>query len=301
MPSEIESFFANPGERMGNRWSQQEENYVFARFSHGDSLRDIANRIGRGQQSVSVRLQSILGISSDVSPITLRNIAEANGYPIHQATFMGDGSNRRRSPNPIAPVAQDLLPGGRAPTQEARQFTASQWARVPIPAFSRFDAPPSSTPERSRTATEVNTARSLTIEDIRRAGTQLDQSMTVRPSPRLIEEVMFSAPAMPMEVGRIDRFSIREDLASRPYRPATPQRPGPAAASAPPASVAAASPPVRQPFSKHQQRALIATLRELRGQGSQAALDAVARAIATQTPGFDIEAFKTSCRELVPA
>lgn len=47
MPSGNPTFFAPPGERMGHRWSQQEENYVFARFSHGDSMRDIADQTAR--------------------------------------------------------------------------------------------------------------------------------------------------------------------------------------------------------------------------------------------------------------
>lgn len=284
MPSGNPTFFAPPGERMGHRWSQQEENYVFARFSHGDSVRDIANQIGRGQSSVTTRLQAILGIPSDMSPLTVRSLAEGSGYLMHQATFMDEGSNRRRSPNPLSPVAQDLLPGGRPEVTETGSISASQRARIPIPSFSRFDFPPSSTTERSRTATEVNTARSLTIEDIRRAGAQLDQSMTVRQSPQLVDAVI--------------NGSLFTTRAVAPHG----GWPGPATASATSASTQAPPrAPVRQPFSKHQQQALIATLRELRGQGSQATLDAVARAIATQNPGFDIEAFKTSCRELAPA
>lgn len=279
---------------------------MFARFSHGDSPQDIANRIGRGRLSVVTRLQLILGIRSDMSPLTVRSLAESSGHLMHQATFMGVGSNRRRAPNPLSPVAQDLLLGGRLAGTETGSISASQWARIPIPSFLRFDSPPSSTPERIRptTAVAVNEARSLNMEDIRRAGAEIDRNMVVQPSPVPVDAVLngslFTTTTMPMEVGSIDRFRIHEDPAPRMYRPTALQRTAQASVPPVPTPVAPAA-PVRQPFSKHQQQALIATLRELRGQGSQAALDAVARAIATQNPGFDIEAFKTSCRELAPA
>lgn len=86
MPSESQPFFADPGERMGHRWSQQEDDYVFARFSRGDSPQDIANRIGRGESSVVSRLQLILDIRGDFSPSMVRSLAESSGYLMHQAT-----------------------------------------------------------------------------------------------------------------------------------------------------------------------------------------------------------------------
>ena len=145
---------------------------------------------------------------------------------------------------------------------------------------------------------QVERERQVTFADIQRVGEQLDRNMTVRPSPVSINEAMLAATQVPMEVGTIDRFNIFADPASRVFRPTAPQR---ATTAANPTPAPQSAQPVRQPFSKHQRAALIATLRELRGPGSSAALDAVARAIATQTPGFDAEEFKTACRELVPA
>lgn len=318
MPSENPPFFAQaPGDRFGYRWSQPEEDYVFARFCEGDTVFEIANRIGRGQRSVVVRLQAILGIPSEVSPQTLRTIAEQEMVPLHQATRMGAGSNRRRGPQPLTRVAQDFVPGVYWNPTEARPVSAEEQAQVPSPTFpytGRFNISPSFLRDpmdpvertRGRTAAQVERERQVTFADIQRAGEQLDRNMTLRPSLASINEAMHAATPVPMEVGTIDRFSI-VDPTSRVFRTTAPQRP--TQASAPQRATTAANPtpapqsaqPVRQPFSKHQRAALIATLRELRGPGSSAALDAVARAIATQTPGFDAEEFKTACRELVPA
>lgn len=193
-----------------------------------------------------------------------------------------------------------------------------------FPPLHRFDISPSFIRdrleaverERGRTATEIERDTQVTWADIQRAGERLDRSMVVRPSLTAIDEAMIAAAPMPMATGSFDRFNITSDPASRAFRPAsTPQRataPRNPAAAWPQQAARAVNPapepqapqpaqPVRQPFTKHQRAALIATLRELRGPGSSAALDAVARAIATQTPGFDAEEFKTACRELVPA